>query len=365
MNAFGWPSRLAAALLIGLVLWGIAAGAPESTSHSSGPADADLLLYTSIGQQMERGEGYYAAVADQQSQLGYPTRPAMTVREPTLAWFIDAVGGPAAARVILLGLAILASAVTVVRLRSVASTFAAWAVAGTLATLSLLLMGWMDLVRLHEVWAGVLIAVSVGLRTRRRWSLSVVAGLAAALVRELAVPYLFVMLVLAWRDRRRREAIAWGAAISAWMVFYGVHVLRVVDLVPAGNTASPGWLAVEGWPLFVEMIRSRSVLVLMPFWISAVLVPVALLGWWSHRSSYATRVAWTLSGYAMAFMIVGRADTTYWGFLLAALVLPGLALVPKVPGRVANHRDSEISQEGVAAGSTLESQSEPVSDSQK
>lgn len=332
MSRFVWPSRAIIALLIGLLLWGITAGPPGSGGQRDGPADSDLRLYAAIGQQVENGVGYYAAVADQQDKLGYPTRPIMTVREPTLAWLVQTVGGADSAQLLLLGLVTLTSVMMAIRLRTVTSSVASWAAAGLLSTLSLLLMAWSDLVLLHEVWAGVLITLSLALRTRRRWTTSVVMGLAAALIRELAVPYLFVMLVLAWRDRRRREAIAWALAIAAWGIFYGVHALRVLDLVPAGDSASPGWLAVEGWPLFVEMIRSRSMLVLLPFWVAAVIVPFALLGWWTMRSAYSTRVALTLTGYAVAFMIVGRADTTYWGFLLAALVLPGIAMVPRVLG---------------------------------
>lgn len=360
MSRFAWSSRAVVALMIGLVVWGIAAGAPETSGRRHGPADADLRLYAAIGQQMGQGTGYYAAVAEHQSRLGYPTRPVMTVREPTLAWVVDTVGGPDAARVLLLGLAIVTSVVMVVRLRSVMSSFASWAAAGTLSTLSLLLMAWTDLVLLHEVWAGVLIAWSIALRTRRRWLASVVAGLAAALIRELAVPYLLVMLFLAWRDHRRREAVAWGLAIVAWAIFYGVHIWRVLDLVPAGGSASPGWLAAEGWPLFVEMIRSRSMLVLLPFWVSAAVVPLALLGWWTCKSAYAVRVALTLTVYAVAFMVVGRADTTYWGFLLAALVLPGIAMVPRVLGPMVESRDPENRPAGDAARTTANSRLEVV-----
>lgn len=332
MSRFAWPSRAVVALMIGLVAWGIVSGAPERQVEPVGERGADLILYEAITEKMANGSGYYAAVATEQSPRGYPTRPVMTVREPTLAWLVDAAGGPWGAYGVLLAIVGAAAVTMLIRLRETASSLPAWVVAGLLGSLSLVLMAAPALVHVHEIWAGVLIVLSVGVRSGRRWTASVGVGLAAALIRELAVPYLVVMLVLAYRDRRRDEAIAWGAALAAWGIFYGVHALRVLDLVPAGASASPGWLAAEGWPLFVEMIRAGSVLVLLPFWVAAVTVPLALLGWWTRRTAYSTRVAMTLTGYAVAFTIVGRADTTYWGFLLAALVLPGIAMVPRVLG---------------------------------
>lgn len=94
--------------------------------------------------------------------------------------------------------------------------------------------------------------------------------------------------------------------------------------------------------LFVEMIRSRSPLLFFPFWVAALVVPLALLGWWGCRTSFGRRVALTGAGYAVAFSVVGRIDTSYWGFLLTVLVIPGISLAPsaiKVLGRELRGRD--------------------------
>ncbi len=42
----------------------------------------------------------------------------------------------------------------------------------------------------HEAWAGLLIALSLALRTEKRFWSAALVGLLAALVRELALPYL-------------------------------------------------------------------------------------------------------------------------------------------------------------------------------
>lgn len=315
-------------LLLGLIVWGLLAGAPERPRVPEGERGSDLVLYETIVDRMNEGHSYYSAVAAEQPAQGYPTRPVMTVREPTVAWLITVLGGPRAACGLLLAIVLAASVSIVVRLRAVTASLLSWVVASILAAMSLILLVSPGLVYVHEMWAGALIVLSVAVRTGRRWAVSVVAGLAAALVRELAVPYLLVMLVMAVRQRRPREALAWGVAVAVWAGFYALHAIRVMGEVPVAAATSPGWLAVEGWPLFVEMIRSGSVLVLMPFWVAALLVPFALAGWWTCRSSFSSRVALTLTGYAVAFMFIGRANTVYWGFMLAALLVPGLAMIP-------------------------------------
>lgn len=332
------------ALVVLLVCWGVVAGGPPQQTFEPGQRDADLQLYGAITDRMGDGDSYYTAVGIEQVDRGYPTRPAMTVREPTLAWLIAGVGGEGAARVVLATLLVAAGISMAARLRTSVPALLPSLVASVLSILTLLVMAIPKAVNFHEVWAGALIVLSLGLHTRRRWVLSVVLALLAAMIREHAVPYLLVMLVLAWREGCRKETVAWAAAVLAWAAFYGLHVARVVELVPLSPRVSPGWLAGEGWPLFVEMIRSRSPLVLFPFWIAAVLVPLALLGWWVCRTAYGRRVALTVTGYACAFSIVGRIDTTYWGFLLTVLVIPGAALAPsaiKVLGQEVRGRDPE------------------------
>jgi hypothetical protein len=62
--------------------------------------------------------------------------------------------------------------------------------------------------------------------------------------------------------------------------------------------------------------------------VAAVLVPLALLGWASRTGSLATRVTVVLATFAGAFGIAARNDNAYWGLLVAALFVIGLAFVP-------------------------------------
>ena len=76
---------------------------------------------------------------------------------------------------------------------------------------------------LHEVWAGLLISLSLALRRPERFGLAVAAGLAAVLIRELAAPYLVVMAVTALAGRHWREAAAWALALLLFAAALAFH----------------------------------------------------------------------------------------------------------------------------------------------
>src|SRR3569623_1928485 len=55
-----------------------------------------------------------------------------------------------------------------------------------------------ELVAFHEIWAGLLIALSLALRRRGRWVAAVAFGMIAMLVRETVGLYVAIMAALAW-----------------------------------------------------------------------------------------------------------------------------------------------------------------------
>jgi hypothetical protein len=62
--------------------------------------------------------------------------------------------------------------------------------------------------------------------------------------------------------------------------------------------------------------------------VAAIVAPLALLGWASLPGGYGLRVASLLGLWMIAFLVVGRPDNNYWGFLMAPFLLLGLALAP-------------------------------------
>jgi len=63
--------------------------------------------------------------------------------------------------------------------------------------------------------------------------------------------------------------------------------------------------------------------------VSAVLVVLALLGWAGWRSDTGRLGFLFFAGYAALFMIAGRWENFYWGWLTAPAMMIGLAFVPR------------------------------------
>ena len=331
----GWPALPARLLLCALALL-VAAGLGSNVrSGQDGVAITqqteelpvnDGTLYRAIADRVASGEGYYAAAAAEQRTRGYPLRPFVTVRLPTLA-YLRAALGPVGLRLVLF--ALLAAAWFTFR-RRCAETLAGatltaasvLAVAGLAPILNATLTDW------HESYAGALLLLSLALRTRDRWGMSLVAAVIAAAFRELALPYLAVMAVVALAEGHRREAGAWAVAILAGAAMVGAHALAVAGVVTEGDAASPGWAVAGGWAFVLDVGRACTMLVLMPAPVVALAVPLALIGWGAWTSELATRATLTLGGYVLAFTAIGRPDNVYWGMLVGPMLMPGLALVP-------------------------------------
>ncbi|MGC1271588.1 MAG: hypothetical protein WA842_13435, partial [Croceibacterium sp.] len=172
-----WPRWGARLVLAGFVLLLALAvltwpDAPAPTSASPAPAmetttaepqrDTDLQLYDRIAQRVRSGENYYTAAVAEQRAASFPVKPGFAVRLPTLAYLTAALGqGGLAVLAAMLGLATLA---------------AWWRRLGeepgakdhrTIAMLLLVVGAAMGLkaqyLVLHEVWAGMLIALALAL----------------------------------------------------------------------------------------------------------------------------------------------------------------------------------------------------------
>ena len=103
-----------------------------------------------------------------------------------------------------------------------------------------------DLYVSHELWAGVLITLSVLAYGLRRNGWGVALGFAALVVRELAAPYCVLCCLMAASERRWREVAAWGGMAALYGVWYGAHVLQVLPRIGPNATAhTDGWIRLE------------------------------------------------------------------------------------------------------------------------
>lgn len=309
-----------------LVLWALLHGTTATRDTGDYAFEqTDGGLYRAIVHRMQDGEGYYAAVSAEQPGRGYPTSPVVTVREPTLAWATSVVGRPTMAGV-MVTLALVATGLSIWVWGRTQRGRTAWVSMVLLSAAALLVLAVPQGVWIHETWMALLIYLGMLARGLGLVRTSVVLLLLATLVRELAAPVLLLLLVLSWRGGRRREAVTWAAALMVFAAFFALHAVRVGDLVDVQGPGSAGWLALGGWPFVVDAVRETSVLSLLPFWCSALVVPLGVLGWASRSGPLFDHVSLMLLAYAAGFCVVGRPDNAYWGTFMGPFVLPGVVM---------------------------------------
>lgn len=331
-----WPRALCAGLLAVLVLvmtYGIAiertwinaeAGAPAAGSAKGG---TDKLLYERIVGEMRAGTPYYIATAPALREGDYPLKPFVAFRLPTLATMLAWLP-PLVSRALMLMLVAATVIAWAVRLMPAFTRPTTAAVACLLLVCGVAVTLQPAMIVFHEIWASLLIALSLALRRDDRWWPSVVVGLLAVLIRETALPYILAMTGFALLERRWREMAAWSGVVALFGIALTLHAAQVATVVLPGDPTSPGWAALGGWRFFISAMRLTTPLTLMPLWVSALAVPLALLGWASWRTPWALRTLAILCGYALMLTLFGRPDNFYWGLLIAPLLLVGLAFAP-------------------------------------
>lgn len=310
--------------LVALIGTGFALAPVNGPTGSANGGDA--ALYRQITQRVANGTNYYQAVAVEHRASAYPLKPYTAVRPPTLTWIMAAVG-PSIADALLRLLAIVATAATVIRLApQMRAPYREAAILLSATSAGAFVQSGMWV--WHEIWAGLLIALALACRTDRHWRASLIFGLMAALIRELAFPFLVMMAVAAWIGGNRREARAWGVAAALVLVLLALHWTMVARIALPGDPTSPGWLALGGWRFSLALARQSSLLMALPAWVAALVLPLALLGWFSRVSGYAARTVALLGLWFGTFLLMGRPDNAYWGFLMAPILPIGLAFAP-------------------------------------
>jgi hypothetical protein len=318
-------ATLALVFMVLAATW-LALAMPTAT-HGPGPgagADhgTDMALYAGIVDGVRHGGTYYAVAADAMRAGNYPMKPFVTMRLPTLAVTTAALPAFAVAA-LLYALALATLIAWYRRLRSALSR-------PGLAIAMILLVGGMlaffqsGLVLFHEIWAGLLIALSLALRRPGRWIEAVALGLAAVLVRETAAPYLALMAAFALSERNCREAAAWVASLVVIAIVLTLHAQAVSLVIRPLDPSSPGWSGMLGFGFVVRAIVDATALSLVPLAVAAPLVGMAVFGWTAWRDPLAARMAALLAGYGVMLGVFGRLDTFYWALLIAPVSLVGM-----------------------------------------
>jgi hypothetical protein len=316
------------------VAWGLLCAAGTSADEPPAQGVRDSALFGTVVTRLRAGESYYPVFGQELEARGYATASVFNWRLPTLAVFQASLPSLRASSTILTTIGVGTIALWCWALRAGGLGRAALAI----PLLLTMIPAWRSesVGLIHDVWAGQLIALSLALWASGFLSLSVASGYAAASIRELAVPYLIVMAGLAFWESRPREGRAWLVAIGAFLVLFGWHALRVLPAIPAhplGNT----WLSFGGWCFVLRAARANLALTLAPTWVNALVVPVAWIGLWMWNTPVGRRLTATVTLYIVSFVIIGRPDNWYWGFLVAPLLpLGAFGWLPSLrPGAVA------------------------------
>ncbi|MFA7602146.1 MAG: hypothetical protein WCY29_03985 [Novosphingobium sp.] len=298
------------------------------------PRDDDLALYDRAIERIRQGENYYDFIAAEHRQADYPVRPGLAVRLPTLA-YIDAwlgEGGQIAASLALLATVMFAWRR---RLGGEPGGERKWA-----RTLAFLFVGTsLGLNRyyfvLHELWAGMLLALAFGLHRPGRWGASLAVAALAVAIREHALPFILLMGAMAFWQRDWREGAAWSALAAAFLAVLAVHLHLVAAQALPSDPQGPSWLAMRGLSGWLSNIVLSSNLRFLPHWLAGPAVILMIAGWAGWRSPAGSFGTLLYLGYGFFFMVAGRPDNFYWGAMIAPAMFIGLAFAPRALGSLA------------------------------
>ena len=300
-------------------------GAPNGQTESE--RDEDLAFYDRVIERIGHGENYYDFIVEEQRARDYPVRPGLAVRLPTLAWIHASLGEPA---MIALAVALLFACI-----------WAWWKRLGEepgggrfrlLGTALMAMGGSLGLNRsffvLHELWAGMLIALAFGLHRPGRWGAALFVAALALALRELVLPFVLLMAAMAAWRKDWREATAWIMLVAVFAAIMVWHLsLIAVQEVPS-DPVGPDWLVLRGLSGWLGNIVLSSNLRLLPHELASPVVILMALGWAGWKSSAGTTGTFLYLGYGLAFMLAGRANNFYWGAVVAPAMFIGLAFLP-------------------------------------
>lgn len=323
---------LAAVLLasawLGASLPAPAPAAGNTVAVTAGAAqDADLELYRTVAARLRAGDGYYRTVAEEHRAGSYPLRPFVTVRLPTLA-LVMATLGERLSHLLLLAICAVTLWAWHVRLRGTLHNWLQERVAVLLLAVGLTLAPQIRYLPLHELWAGVLVALSLAVHRPGRWWPSLIVAAVALAIRELVLPYVLLMTAFALVQGRWREAAAWLGLVAGFAVLMAIHMQGVAGVVIPADAPSPAWVQFGGAQAALNFAHHTSGLRILPAAIGFALVPLCLLGWIGWKSRTGLFGALLLAGYGLFFAITGRPNNVYWGLIVTPLLAMGLAFLP-------------------------------------
>jgi hypothetical protein len=325
-------SILILAFLIASIIYGIAVCRPIPYLQGNQTNGEDLKYYQTIVDKIHQGESYYSAAGYELRHRGVITASIFNWRLPLLGFFLGNLPSPYIGQAILFVLAAI-SLFLWLKIFQHSGYNSAQIVLGGLFLSGLLIYSIIPgPFLMHEFWAGTLIVLSLAIYAHGWRYTSALTGLAALFLRELALPFVFVMLILAYFEGKRREALLWFVGVIIFSLVFYIHWSLVSRIIyESDKILRSSWIAFGGWPFILNTTQMHPFLILSPAWIAAIIVPISILGLIGRRHHpWEIRIACTISIYMLLFGIVGRSFNTYWGLIYAFLVPLGLLHAPRI-----------------------------------
>ena len=288
----------------------------------------DLRCYRAIINRIHGGENYYAAAGSELRSRGYYTGSIFNWRLPILGWALGHLPSIKIGQIF----AVILASMTVLMWMSVLQKhfshigifFGGLFLAGPV----IYSLSHDDFFLLHEFWSGTLISISLALYASGWRHASIISGLMALFIRELALPFACAMSFVSYIDGNKKDALIWIIGI---LVFGGVflyHSYIIMNLITERDLLQKGgWIVFGGWPFVLSTARIHPFLILAPSWITAVILPFALLGLAGCSERHGLSVFMTVGVFVAAYLFVGNPYNRYWGLMYLGVMPLGLLYV--------------------------------------
>lgn len=310
-----------AAVALLLALQALSIVEPEQSPDRKG----DLYTYAQVVERLKAGEGYYQALHTELVDGGYGLQSVFNWRPPFFLSMLSLSPVPLLPQAVLIGLA-LAGLVLGRRLVSDVPNLWLKVLLSAMLVFGLLSVAAPQAELMCELYAGILILISVSAYGQKLPWLGFAAAALALWVRELTIVYALICVGFAVRDRRWREVMAWGATLTLFLLYFGWHAHMAMSMVGPGDRAyRDGWLQFQGMGFDIATAHFNGLLMLLPFWATALLLALSVLGLLAWPAQAAERILIVVLAYLAAFAIVGKPVNAYWGALYTPLLGFGLA----------------------------------------
>ena len=307
----GDPSRALLRLIaLALLAAFVVLGTKSQTTSRVSTDWSDVRTYREMVSRLRAGEPYHAVIGDELRHRGYSTKEIFHWRTPLLMTTLAAIPDRVSqGLLILLGIGVVV--MTDLTLRKHALSIRVTAVVMQIG--AALIVGTPVAVVLGEVWAGLLIGLSICASLRQRPILAIGLGMLALFVRELAAPYAVVSALIAVFRQRWAEVRLWGAGVIGYAAYYGWHVIQIRAHQLPGDRSAPGWLALGGVTFLSSALRAQAWTNSAPLWVISILLVLIVASILDGSSPTVLRAASAV--YLLLFLVAGKPFDWYWGFL--------------------------------------------------